>query len=134
MCEDSANKKGDVLAPQPEQQARGNIDVLLEASGWHVCGASAANFRTPAVVQSNPTNDVPMRLRNAPTKLMNELSYGRPYRYVHDEPEAYAAGERYFPDDMEEQTWYQFTPRGLESKMAEKRAHRRKLHEETGKG
>jgi len=45
MCEDSAdNKQGDVLAPQPEQQARGNIDRLLEAAGWHVCDASAANI------------------------------------------------------------------------------------------
>ncbi len=45
MCEDSAdNKKGDVLAQQPEQQARGNIDVLLEAAGWHVCDAAAANI------------------------------------------------------------------------------------------
>ena len=86
-----------------------------------------------AFVSSNPSNEVPLHLRNAPTKLMKELGYGHAYRYAHDEPEAYAAGERYFPDDMPEQYWYQPTPRGLEAKIAEKLAHLRKLDEEAGK-
>jgi putative ATPase len=64
---------------------------------------------------------------------MKELGYGRAYRYAHDEPEAYAAGERYFPDDIEEQQFYTPTPRGLEGKIAEKLAHLRKLDEEAGK-
>ncbi len=86
-----------------------------------------------AFVASNPSNEVPLHLRNAPTKLMKELGYGHAYRYAHDEPEAYAAGERYFPDDLPEQHWYQPTPRGLEAKIAEKLAHLRKLDKEAGK-
>jgi putative ATPase len=86
-----------------------------------------------AFVQSNPSNDVPLHLRNAPTKLMKELGYGRAYRYAHDEPDAYAAGERYFPDDIQEQQWYHPSPRGLEGKIAEKLAHLKKLDEAAGK-
>ena len=86
-----------------------------------------------AFVSSNPSNEVPLHLRNAPTKLMKELGYGHAYRYAHDEPEAYAAGERYFPDDIEAQQFYAPTPRGLEAKIAEKLAHLRKLDEEAGK-
>ena len=83
-----------------------------------------------AFVANNPSNEVPLHLRNAPTKLMKELGYGHAYRYAHDEPEAYAAGERYFPDDLPEQNWYNPTPRGLEAKIAEKLAHLRNLDEE----
>ncbi|MFA7387873.1 MAG: recombination factor protein RarA, partial [Thiohalobacteraceae bacterium] len=71
--------------------------------------------------------EVPLHLRNAPTKLMKELGYGDRYRYAHDEPEGYAAGERYFPDDMPERRYYQPVPRGLEIKIAEKLAHLREL-------
>jgi putative ATPase len=63
--------------------------------------------------------DVPMQLRNAPTRLMKELGHGKGYRYAHEEPEAYAAGEKYFPDDMESRHYYQPVPRGLEIKIAE---------------
>ena len=68
-----------------------------------------------------------MHLRNAPTKLMKELGYGREYRYAHDEPEAYAAGEQYFPEGMGEPGYYRPVPRGLEIKIAEKLAHLREL-------
>jgi putative ATPase len=72
-------------------------------------------------VQSNPSSDVPIHLRNAPTKLMKELGYGRAYRYAHDEPEAYAAGERYFPDDLgAPPQFYRPTERGLEAQIADK--------------
>ncbi len=71
--------------------------------------------------------EVPVHLRNAPTKLMKELGYGKAYRYAHDEPEAYAAGEQYFPDGMGEPRYYQPAPRGLEIKIAEKLAHLREL-------
>jgi putative ATPase len=64
--------------------------------------------------------EVPMRLRNAPTRLMKELGYGRDYRYAHDEEDAIAAGEKYFPDDMPRQTYYHPVPRGLELKIGEK--------------
>jgi putative ATPase len=68
-----------------------------------------------------------VHLRNAPTKLMKELGYGREYRYAHDEPEAYAAGETYFPEEMEPRHYYQPVSRGLEQKISEKLAHLREL-------
>jgi putative ATPase len=63
--------------------------------------------------------EVPLRFRNAPTGLMKDLGYGSGYRYAHDEPDAHAAGERYFPDDMPERRYYHPTPRGLEQRIAE---------------
>jgi putative ATPase len=63
--------------------------------------------------------EVPLHLRNAPTRLMKQLGYGKGYRYAHDEPEAYAAGENYFPKGMEPRSYYQPAPRGLEIKIAE---------------
>jgi putative ATPase len=71
--------------------------------------------------------EVPIHLRNAPTRLMKELGYGRAYRYAHDEPEAYAAGENYFPENMPPRKYYQPVPRGLEIKIAEKLAHLKQL-------
>ena len=65
------------------------------------------------------TLDVPLRLRNAPTRLMKNLGYGRDYRYAHDEPEAFAAGERYLPDEMPDRRYYRPVPRGLEVKIGE---------------
>ena len=65
---------------------------------------------------------VPPQLRNAPTALMKNLGHGRGYRYPHDEPEAYAAGERYFPDDMQAKRYYSPSSRGLEQKIADKLA------------
>jgi putative ATPase len=78
-------------------------------------------------VKQHGSYEVPIHLRNAPTKLMKELGYGKAYRYAHDEPEAYAAGESYFPEDMPERNYYQPTPRGLEGKISEKLAHLREL-------
>jgi len=63
--------------------------------------------------------DVPLHLRNAPTRLMKQLGYGKDYRYAHNEPDAYAAGEKYFPDAMEPRQYYRPVPRGLEIKIAE---------------
>ena len=65
------------------------------------------------------TLDVPLRLRNAPTRLMKNLGHGRDYRYAHDEPEAFAAGERYLPDEMPDRRYYRPVPRGLEVKISE---------------
>ena len=67
--------------------------------------------------------EVPLHLRNAPTKLMKQLGYGDEYRYAHDEPDAYAAGEDYFPDALEPQAFYRPVPRGLELKIGEKLNH-----------
>jgi putative ATPase len=69
--------------------------------------------------------EVPLHLRNAPTRLMKEIGYGKYYRYAHDEPDAYAAGERYFPDGMPERRYYVPVPRGLEIKIGEALASRR---------
>jgi putative ATPase len=63
--------------------------------------------------------EVPLHLRNAPTRLMKEIGYGKGYRYAHDEPGAYAAGERYLPDDMPDRRYYVPAPRGLEIKIGE---------------
>lgn len=71
--------------------------------------------------------EVPVHLRNAPTKLMKQLGYGKTYRYAHDETEAYAAGENYLPEEMGHPGYYQPVARGLEIKIAEKLAHLREL-------
>ena len=78
-------------------------------------------------VKHHGSYEVPIHLRNAPTKLMKQLGYGKRYRYAHDEPQAYAAGECYFPDDMPERHYYAPSERGLEGKIREKLAHLRTL-------
>jgi putative ATPase len=70
--------------------------------------------------------EVPARFRNAPTKLMKDLGHGSGYRYAHDEPDAFAAGERYFPDDMPDRRYYHPTPRGLEQRIGEQLTRLRK--------
>ncbi|HXS31723.1 MAG TPA: recombination factor protein RarA, partial [Steroidobacteraceae bacterium] len=69
--------------------------------------------------------DVPARLRNAPTRLMKELGHGKGYRYAHDEADAYAAGERYLPDEMPDRRYYSPVPRGFEIRIAEAMTRRR---------
>jgi putative ATPase len=71
--------------------------------------------------------EVPLHLRNAPTQLMKEMGYGKDYRYAHDEPNAYAAGENYFPENLKPRLYYRPVPRGLEEKIAEKLARLRLL-------
>jgi len=78
-------------------------------------------------VEKFGTLDVPLRLRNAPTGLMKGLGYGRDYRYAHDEPDAFASGERYLPDELPERRYYRPVPRGLEIKIAEALARLRSL-------
>ena len=80
-------------------------------------------------VREHGSAAVPVHLCNAPTKLMKELGYGRDYRYAHDEPHAYAAGESYMPDGIDEPDFYQPTDRGLEIKIGEKLAWLRELDE-----
>ena len=76
-----------------------------------------------AFIAEDGSRPVPMHLRNAPTKLMKNLGYGKGYRYAHDEEDAYAAGETYFPDDMAAQNFYTPTDRGLEAKIRERLEH-----------
>ena len=73
-----------------------------------------------ADVRNQGSLEVPIHLRNAPTQLMKQLDHGKHYRYAHDEPDAYAAGEHYFPDDMPERIYYQPVDRGLEIRIREK--------------
>ncbi len=96
--------------------------VAAKSNAGYVAFSAARAF-----VKQDGSRPVPVHLRNAPTKLMKELGYGKAYRYAHDEPEAYAAGETYLPDGMAEPGWYEPTPRGLEGRIGEKLAHLREL-------
>ena len=86
-----------------------------------------------ADVRAQGSSEVPLHLRNAPTKLMKDLGYAKQYRYAHNEPDAYAAGENYFPESMGEPNYYQPVNRGLEIQIADKMARLRKLDEQAGK-
>lgn len=80
-----------------------------------------------ADAQATGSLEVPLHLRNAPTGLMRQLDYGKSYRYAHDEPDAYAAGERYFPEGMTPREYYRPVARGMEIKIGEKLARLRML-------
>ena len=106
--------------------------ALAQATIYLACAAKSnaayvAYNEARSLVQSDKSRPVPEHLRNAPTKLMKELGYGRSYRYAHDEADAYAAGENYFPEGLEDTGFYRPTSRGLEGKIAEKLAHLREL-------
>ena len=81
-----------------------------------------------AFVREDGTRPVPLHLRNAPTRLMKELDYGKNYRYAHDEEDGFAAGERYLPDGMADPGFYQPVPRGLEIRIADKLAELRRMN------
>jgi putative ATPase len=83
-------------------------------------------------VEKFGTLDVPPQLRNAPTRLMKDLGYGRNYRYAHDEPDAFAAGERYLPETLPDRRYYRPVPRGLEIKIGEALARLRARNEPKG--
>ena len=93
--------------------------LYLAAAAKSNAGYTAYN-QMRQFVKQHGSAEVPPHLRNAPTKLMKELGYGRAYRYAHDEPHAYAAGETYMPEGLAEPDFYQPMPRGLEAKIAEK--------------
>jgi putative ATPase len=83
-----------------------------------------------AFIKKDKSREVPVHLRNAPTKLMKELGHGKAYRYAHDEAEGYAAGETYLPEGVGKPNWYRPVARGLESKIADKLAHLRQLDDD----
>jgi len=101
--------------------------VLYVAVAAKSNAAYVAYNSARAWVGEDQTRPVPLHLRNAPTGLMRDLGYGKDYRYAHDEAEAYAAGERYFPDGMEPREFYRPTERGLEAKIRERLEHLREL-------
>ena len=111
--------------------ALGQAVIYLAVAAKSNAGYNAYN-QARAFVKKDKSREVPVHLRNAPTKLMKELGYGHEYRYAHDEPNAYAAGETYLPDGIKEPGWYQPVPRGLEIKIGEKLAVLRKWDEEAG--
>ena len=105
--------------------------ALAEAVIYMACAAKSnavyvAYGKARAFVAEDGSRPVPLHIRNAPTRLMKDLGYGKGYRYAHDEDEAYAAGERYLPEGMPEISFYVPTERGLEAKIAEKLAALRK--------
>ncbi|HET9112323.1 MAG TPA: replication-associated recombination protein A [Burkholderiales bacterium] len=106
--------------------------IYLAMAAKSNAGYNAYN-QAMAYVKHDKSREVPVHLRNAPTRLMKELGYGHAYRYAHDEPHAYAAGETYLPDGMQEPDWYRPTERGLEAKIAEKLAFLRALDDEAEK-
>ena len=110
--------------------ALGEAVLYLAVAAKSNAGYKAYNAAR-AFVASDRSREVPMHLRNAPTRLMKNLGHGRTYRYAHDEPHAYAAGESYLPEGLQEPGWYEPTPRGLEGKIAEKLAFLRRLDRET---
>jgi putative ATPase len=86
-----------------------------------------------AFIKQDGTRPVPLHLRNAPTKLMKDLDYGRDYRYAHDEEGGFAAGESYWPPEFDPPRFYRPAPRGLELRIGERLAELRRLNEEAGK-
>lgn len=110
--------------------ALGQAIIYLSIAAKSNAGYTAFN-QAMAFVKKDKSREVPIHLRNAPTRLMKQLGYGHAYRYAHDEPHAYAAGERYLPEGMDDPSWYQPVPRGLEIKIAEKMAFLRKLDEDS---
>ncbi|MEY5028017.1 MAG: hypothetical protein RLZ63_332 [Pseudomonadota bacterium] len=109
--------------------ALGQAVIYLAVAAKSNAGYKAYN-QARAFVKQDKSREVPVHLRNAPTQLMKELGYGHAYRYAHDEPHAYAAGETYLPQGMQEPAWYQPVARGLETKIAEKLAFLRQLDDE----
>ncbi|NML28809.1 replication-associated recombination protein A [Zoogloea dura] len=109
--------------------------ALAQATVFLACAAKSnavykAYNAARQFVKQDASRPVPIHLRNAPTKLMKELGYGKAYRYAHDEPDGYAAGERYFPDGMSPPGWYEPVARGLEARIAEKLERLRALDRE----
>jgi len=110
--------------------ALSNVVIYLAVAPKSNAAYNAYN-QAKAFVANDKSRPVPLHLRNAPTKLMKALDYGKEYRYAHHEPEAYAAGVDYFPDDLHDKNtvpqFYMPTPRGLEGKITEKLAHLKDL-------
>ena len=127
LCNDAAATYERLGSPEGElalAQAVLYLAVAAKSNAGYVAYNAARAF-----VSQDGSREVPLHLRNAPTKLMKQLDYGKDYRYAHDEAGGYAAGENYFPDGMPEVRFYEPTERGLEAKIAEKLAHLRQLDE-----
>jgi len=125
LCNDAAATYERLGSPEGElalAQAVLYLAVAAKSNAGYVAYNAARAF-----IKQDSSREVPLHLRNAPTKLMKQLDYGRDYRYAHDEAEGYAAGENYFPEGMPQVSFYEPVNRGLEAKIAEKLAHLREL-------
>jgi putative ATPase len=107
--------------------ALGQAVIYLSIAAKSNAGYNAYN-KARAFIKQDSSREVPVHLRNAPTKLMKQLGHGKDYRYAHNEEGGFAAGERYLPDGMADPSWYQPVNRGLEIKIAEKLTHLRNLN------
>lgn len=110
--------------------------ALAQAVSYLACAPKSnavymAFNKAKALVAEQPSHEVPLHLRNAPTKLMKESGYGAEYRYAHNEPDAFAAGENYFPEEIRNTRLYEPTPRGLEGKIGHKLEHLRQLNQQS---
>ena len=108
---------------------------LAQAVLYMACAAKSnavykAFNEARSLVEKSESLEVPNHLRNAPTQLQRQEGHGQGYRYAHDEPEGYAAGEHYFPSDMPPIQFYSPTGRGLEARIQEKLAHLKSLDRE----
>lgn len=128
ICNDAAATYERLGSPEGELALAEAVIYLAIAAKSNA--AYMAYNKAKAFVQNDKSRPVPVHLRNAPTKLMKELGHGKQYRYAHDEPHGYAAGEHYFPDEMAKQSWYQPVNRGLEIKISDKLAFLRDLDRE----
>jgi len=125
LCNDAASTYERLGSPEGElalAQAVLYLAVAAKSNAGYVAYNAARAF-----VKQDSSREVPLHLRNAPTKLMKQLDYGKDYRYAHSEEGGYAAGENYFPDGMPRVSFYEPVDRGLEAKIAEKLAHLREL-------
>ena len=128
IANDAATTYERLGSPEGEL-ALGQAVIYLAIAAKSNAGYVAFN-QAMAYVRQDTSKAVPVHLRNAPTTLMKALGHGHAYRYAHDEPNAYAAGEHYLPDGMPKPHWYQPVSRGLEAKIADKLAFLRQLDEE----
>ncbi|MDR1044828.1 MAG: replication-associated recombination protein A [Candidatus Adiutrix sp.] len=125
ICQAAAATYERLGSPEGElalAQAVVYLAVAAKSNAGYLAYKQALDF-----VKKDKSREVPVHLRNAPTRLMKDLGYGRAYRYAHDEPYAYAAGETYFPDGMAEPGWYRPVNRGLEIRISEKLAFLKEL-------
>ena len=114
----------------PEGELALSNAVIYLAMAAKSNSAYVAYNDVKAFIKNQNHHDVPIHLRNAPTKLMNDLNYGKEYRYAHNEPNGYAAGEKYFPDELESVKFFKPTHRGLEKKISEKQEFLKSLDKE----
>ena len=128
LANDAAQTYERLGSPEGEL-ALGQAVVYLAVASKSNASYNAFNAAR-AYVANDQSKPVPNHLRNAPTKLMKELGHGKEYRYAHDEPHGYAAGESYLPEGMKDPHWYVPVERGLESQIKEKLAFLKKLDEE----